>query len=105
MRYQDYLRTDHWFRIRVYALLLARFCCEFCGRPANDDGPLGLDVHHLNYDCLDHEEPADLIVLCRDCHTDAHQFPKRLAEIHAFAAKRWQDRMVTTLELSTLTDG
>ena len=90
MKYADYLQSDEWFQIRFRALLLARFHCEFCGQPANATGrgPLGLDVHHLSYDRLGEERPEDVIVLCRDCHSDAHEFPKRLEEIRAFAMRR-----------------
>jgi len=87
LNYYEYLRSDEWFMTRLMTLIVARFCCEFCGHPADDRG-MGLDVHHLSYDRLGDELPGDLIVLCRDCHTDAHQFPKRLAEIKAFAARR-----------------
>jgi hypothetical protein len=30
------------------------------------------EVHHLTYDRLGHEDPADLIGLCRACHSFLH---------------------------------
>jgi 5-methylcytosine-specific restriction endonuclease McrA len=69
--YRDrYLRTDHWRRARALALQRARFRCESCGAVGSGaDNPL--DVHHLRYR-LWCETPADLMVLCRNCHQRAH---------------------------------
>lgn len=60
--YGDYLETAHWRRIRFAAIWAAGGRCQLC-RSEKD-----LQVHHNNYDCLFHERPEDLAVLCGQCH-------------------------------------
>src|SRR4051794_13442928 len=66
-RYDAYRRTEHWQRRRERALEDAGFRCQLDHR---HDGPF--DVHHNSYERLGFEEPADLIVLCRECHRRHH---------------------------------
>lgn len=65
-KYAEYLQTPHWRRTRNRALMRAGYACEDCGKRA------GLQVHHLTYARIGAELPADLCVLCDDCHSDAH---------------------------------
>lgn len=65
MSYPEYLMSDHWKRIRWAALWRARHRCAACGREATE---AELHVHHITRDRLGEEDPADVIVLCRDCH-------------------------------------
>jgi len=62
MTYAEYLQTDHWKGIRAAALWFAGERCQLCG------GHKDLQVHHNNYNCLGHERPEDLVVLCDRCH-------------------------------------
>jgi 5-methylcytosine-specific restriction endonuclease McrA len=62
LTYEEYLQTDHWRQVRAAALWLADYRCSLCGSNEN------LEVHHNNYDCLYHERPVDLFVLCDRCH-------------------------------------
>lgn len=64
--YDEYLRTRHWQQQRDLALRAAADCCQLC------NADKGLDVHHRTYARLGRERPADLIVLCRACHTRHH---------------------------------
>lgn len=89
--YRTYIRSDEWKLRRVAALHRAtrrdgyvpQPRCEVCGRagyPHKNSGSSldyrerrfrvehsnGLEVHHLHYRNLGHEEPADLMVLCTD---------------------------------------
>jgi 5-methylcytosine-specific restriction endonuclease McrA len=59
--YDAYLASAAWQRVRVAALVRARWRCERCGRLADD-------VHHRTYRRLGHERPEDVEVLCADCH-------------------------------------
>jgi 5-methylcytosine-specific restriction endonuclease McrA len=68
MRYADYLRSPHWQQMKATALKRSRYRCQLCG--ANQW--VTLDVHHSTYERRGHELPADLIVLCRQCHTKHH---------------------------------
>lgn len=89
MNYREYILSSQWRAFRFYVLEQRGECCEFCGarrEAAYDDTVFHL--HHLDYSRLGHEHPEDVIVLCRSCHDDVHEFPKRKAEVAAFAARR-----------------
>ena len=49
------------------ALQRASYRCQACS--SKDEI---LDVHHNSYDRLGAEDPSDLIVLCRPCHSKVH---------------------------------
>lgn len=66
-RYHDYLRSPEWQIRRQWMLALAHNACQFCN--ATDR----LQVHHRTYERLGEELPADLTVLCDDCHARHHQ--------------------------------
>jgi 5-methylcytosine-specific restriction endonuclease McrA len=66
MPYRAYLRTAWWQRFRADAIRRAGGRCQVCG----SDGPL--QVHHVSYDRLGCERPADCCVLCDDCHEVYH---------------------------------
>ena len=65
--YHEYLESDHWQTLRYRQLKAAGFKCKECG--TNEEQ---LEVHHLTYERLFHERDADLIVLCRSCHSKHH---------------------------------
>jgi hypothetical protein len=64
--YAAYLKSRHWQRLRAAKLAEVGERCESCGCRGV------LHVHHVTYERLRQEELADLQVLCRDCHNDAH---------------------------------
>jgi len=68
IRIRDYLASPEWLARRREALDRAGGRCQVCNR---SDGIL--DTHHRTYERLGHEDPADLIVLCRSCHHLFHQ--------------------------------
>jgi hypothetical protein len=64
--YTQYMQSPAWQARRAKRLALAGLRCEGCtayGVP--------LEVHHLHYRSLGHEEDADLEVLCKPCHNQA----------------------------------
>ena len=65
-RYSDYLESDHWQGVRVLALRRSGNKCQLCA------GKKTLDVHHNSYARLGHEQPEDVVVLCRKCHAKHH---------------------------------
>lgn len=68
MAYADYLLTPEWKRTRRFAITAAEYRCQRCQRRT-----LRLDVHHLTYERLGHEDlMVDLEVLCRACHAKEH---------------------------------
>jgi hypothetical protein len=67
MTYQEYLRTDHWLKVRDAAVGRANFRCALCNSDVN------LHVHHRTYERLGRELPGDLAVLCSACHDRFHE--------------------------------
>ncbi len=67
MPYNDYLKTDHWQKIRRKALKNARGACQLCN---NKDSIL--NVHHRTYERRGEELLSDVIVLCQVCHEKFH---------------------------------
>ena len=70
MKYNEYLKTQHWQRRRISALKKANNSCQICN--SNER----LDVHHRTYERRGCERPTDLTVLCRQCHTLFHTHKK-----------------------------
>lgn len=60
--YAEYLRSEHWRKVRNKALVRDGFRCAACGTNRN------LEVHHLTYARLGNEDDLDLITLCRQHH-------------------------------------
>ena len=63
--YFAYLQSPGWKQIRAQRLSLSGGRCEVCKTTKR------LDVHHLTYARIFKEKLGDLIVLCRDHHTEA----------------------------------
>lgn len=63
-KYQKYLETEWWQKIRTERLKIDGFKCVYCGADKN------LQVHHTDYSKgWFHEDPRqDLITLCKNCH-------------------------------------
>ena len=67
MPYAEYLRTPEWADRRRAALHRAAGRCQVCNRAGR------LNVHHRTYARRGAERPADLTVLCEDCHHLFHE--------------------------------
>ncbi len=67
MPYPTYLETPEWQLRAKQIKVSANMRCAACG------GNSRLQVHHLTYDRRGYERPADLQVLCRECHRLVHQ--------------------------------
>lgn len=65
--YDEYLKTDHWQRLRSLKLTEALNACQVCNC---SDGRL--EVHHRTYDRRGAEWMQDLTVLCDRCHSMFH---------------------------------
>lgn len=79
--YQKYLRSEHWRSFRS-AVLSERSTCEQCRLPRLSSlffYGTDLDLHHLTYERLGHEEQRDVKVLCRACHEIA-EIPRRISK-------------------------
>lgn len=65
--YTKYLQSDHWKEIAARAKEKANHVCQYCR--ATD---VTLYTHHLRYDNIGDESPADLLVVCKKCHIKLH---------------------------------
>lgn len=66
--YNDFLESDEWQENKRRIIQDRGYCCERCGSTE------GIKLHHLNYDQeLGSETDDDLMLLCDDCHNDAHK--------------------------------
>lgn len=68
--YSAYLASAHWLLVKRKALAHAGNRCQVC------NGADRLDVHHRTYVRIGCEWPADVIVLCHDCHRLFHEHRK-----------------------------
>ncbi len=66
-QYREYLKSEHWQRVRDSALERALRLCQVC------NGPDGLEVHHRTYERIGNERSEDVTVLCDACHTLFHE--------------------------------
>jgi len=72
-KYQEYIRSSEWAKVRGDLILVRGDNCEYCSKR-------GTQVHHLHYRNLFFEEPEDLVLLCAACHMFEHGIkikPKR----------------------------
>lgn len=63
--YNDYLDSPEWRALRDHVVARDRVCRR-CGGT-------GEVVHHITYERVGAESPADLFLLCTGCHDFAHQ--------------------------------
>lgn len=73
-QYNEYLQSSHWKDIRRQRLAMDGFQCSICGTAKN------LEVHHLTYERLGHEDLDDLVSLCKRCHAIVHEKDKKKVE-------------------------
>ena len=68
MDYREYLKTDHWKKVRRLRLEIDGHRCVDCKAGER------LEIHHKIYDHRGCEQDhlGDLVTLCRDCHQGRH---------------------------------
>jgi 5-methylcytosine-specific restriction endonuclease McrA len=69
MSYNQYLKSNHWARTRLWRISRANWRCESCG--ATFKKLSEIEVHHLHYLTIGRESEVDLQVLCQTCHDHA----------------------------------
>ncbi len=70
LAYREYLKSEHWRKLRSGALKRDGFKCTRCPCIYN------LQVHHLLYrEKFTQTVLADLVTLCEPCHTQTHGLP------------------------------
>lgn len=81
--YADWTRSGYWFDRKRQAIewdpneKSQRRLSPVCESPSCRDGAV-VQCHHLTYVNAGHEQPGDLVFLCRSCHENA-EFMKRIA--------------------------
>jgi len=67
--YYEYLASPDWQVKKSIALKLANYRCTECNTTKR------IEVHHRKYsDWENADSKKDLIVLCRNCHQDVHDY-------------------------------
>ncbi len=61
----NYYYSRQWLIKRLHTMVYADFCCQKCGRPAQQ-------CHHLNYNNRYREVEGDLMAVCNYCHMAIH---------------------------------
>ena len=77
-QYQAYLRSDKWKRIARERMRIDNNACVMCGSRGSTRNPL--EIHHLSYRYIYHEETRiyeDLCTLCHNCHGQVHALMER----------------------------
>lgn len=84
MDYKTYLQSAEWQKKRNERLKIDDYKCQKCGRPFD------LQVHHLTYDRIGHEDMCDLITLCKHCHARIEEYKTkyRLAGVENYGEYR-----------------
>ena len=78
--YEQYIQSEEWQASRKLILERDDYQCTMCGSNKT------LQIHHITYENLYHENMNDLIVLCADCHTETHR--NTTSETTIFTPKR-----------------
>ncbi len=70
MTYKEHLASEQWKRLSRDTLERDGYECRICGGTATI-------AHHLTYEHCFHEEPDDLVSVCRSCHQDIHEWQRK----------------------------
>lgn len=89
MPYDEYLRTEHWYRVRALTIYTYRAsCCSAECRGWGDQ--LWIEyahrrqVHHISYKNRGNERFGDVCVLCKDCHRKIHSGKELLDDMSTY---------------------
>lgn len=89
-RYKEYLKSPKWKAIAEKRLMIDGHTCQGCGSRGTARNPL--EVHHLSYKYIYHEEERifeDLVTLCHECHKNIHAIMNRVT--NADGRRGWKD--------------
>lgn len=91
--YRAALASEHWRLLRERCRQETRNRCEACGKPYAPGRPL--ELHHLTYERLGHEERDDVILLCLQCHEEADYSRRNrtdfLQHVPGYYRQTWAD--------------
>ena len=69
-RYDKYIGSKQWKRIRQAVIKRDKGVCQCCLRTIATNHRI--TAHHTSYDRLYHEEMSDLTTVCTKCHLEIH---------------------------------
>jgi len=85
MKYKEYLKTEHWQTVRRKKHLSNKLFnideCAICGTTKN------LQIHHLTYKNIWHENNKTLRIICGRCHEILSSLPKLVG--NGQVRKKW----------------
>ena len=87
--YERYMGSTAWRALRRRVVARDQGRCVGCGARG------ALQVHHLTYQRLGHEDLADLVTLCAGCHEQWHRHVKRETGPRGSAGWRRGHRVVS----------
>lgn len=88
VEYAEYLNSDEWKKKREARKQIDGYKCVLCGRP------MDLQVHHLNYYRIFHEDVCrDLVTLCKYHHEEAEEMKRSRMK----ASKWWYEQQLVDL--------
>lgn len=75
--YTQYIKSDAWEVKKEERKKIDGYRCVCCGR-SEDHTRRGLQVHHITYERLGHENVyTDLCTVCGSCHKKIHAYYNR----------------------------
>ena len=89
-QYLEYLKSAKWRELAEQRMKIDDYKCAMCGCRGTAKNPL--EVHHISYKHLYHEESRiyeDLVTLCHVCHKATHTLMER--KTNADGRKGWKD--------------
>ncbi len=76
--YTQYIKSDAWEAKKEERKKIDGYRCVCCGR-SEDHTRRGLQVHHITYERLGHENVyTDLCTVCGSCHKKIHAYYNRV---------------------------
>lgn len=88
--YIEYLKSPKWKTIAERRMKIDGYKCQCCDSRGTASNPL--EVHHLSYSHLYHEETRiyeDLVTLCHVCHKGLHKAMERIT--NADGRRGWKN--------------
>lgn len=89
-RYIEYMKSDKWRDIARRRMEIDNYTCAGCG--CRGTATNILEVHHLSYKHIYHEENwvyEDLVCLCHACHKNLHRIMER--QTNSAGRRGWKD--------------
>lgn len=91
LKYLEYLQSNEWKNIAKKRMSIDKYACQCCGCKGTANNPL--EIHHLSYRAIFHEEERiqeDLVTLCHVCHKGIHNVMNRVTDVKT-GRRGWKD--------------